>query len=1225
MSVGLGNPTLRNTPVDSVEVVLSEPIVPGSFNSQAIRLTLNGGPNLITSGVTVTEINPTTYSIGGLDTLTTADGIYELTVSAGGLVDGSGNPGVGFLSEAWTMNTVGPTVASLPTYIQSPRNIVVPTIDVIFSEPIVPSTFTYQDITYSKAGGPNLITPGITITQLSPTEFAVSNFNNLLLPIDGTYTFTIDAAGVMDLAGNTGTGSASDSWTLITTPPAAPTGLAITPNTGVSAGLTDTGMVTLTGTLPTTGLLVDVMDGNTDLGFATVTGASFSISLDLPNGANQLEVAAVDAAGNVSPATTFSVFVNMTPPEITSIAAVAPNPRNTPVGSVDVTFSKAINLNTFTATDLTLADDGGPNLITGAVTITLVSGTTSTYEIAGLAGLTTAEGTYTLTVEATGIEDQAGNLGIGSLSTSWLMDKTPPTSTVGSLPAQTTSTSILVSASGNDPDGSDGSAPSGIASFALYVSKDGGAFSLFATVTPADPSALFTGQAGNTYGFYSVATDNAGNVQPTPNGPQATVRILSPLGVTSIAAVSPNPRNAPVSTVDVTFSEPINTASLSPGALTLTDNGGANLINSGVSLALVSGDTYAITGLSGPTVAQGQYTLTINAADIQDQDGIAGTGSLSVSWLMDTTAPTSSVINSLGSSQATDTFSVPVSFNDPGGASASGVSSLDLYVSINNGPFTLYQTLTFAPTASGTETFTFTGQDRNTYAFHALAHDAAGNTETKGLNATEATTSVPDLNPPVTHVISTSPAYSWNPFPSANFAALPASTYTNGVFTINWAGADPDQSSGTPAGSIALVNIYVVVDGGAPVLIGPPAAGSPNGSGVYCGSLTYNALADGVAHTYAFYSTGVDDLSKKQAAPASADATFSGITYSAQLAVQQTVVEKGIAGRSYIRYLDVDFNQSLASPGSALQPLATGLAGLNRNSFVELLWYGENLTAASVPQGSVNLFNAGTTATVALTGNDLSIDFGPNGITGLLTEMGVAGTGSPTKTFGDGWYALGIDPTGNPADGKTIWQTFFRLLGDVNGNGVVTGPYTTVGTDAYTVYHAEGQSGTLLSTDVDGSGAVNSQDFSYTVSAKGHAVGGMAPTNFPQFQLFAGASGQGQGQAVAVTQAEVRGAAAPGDRRVGRRRAGCRRRPQAPRREGPGRRPGHEHPGAGGGRDDRDQPDGRRVELVSGRGHRPDPGVRWGRPADGPGARAGAHHRPAGRRDGRRPDGHHPG
>ena len=70
-----------------------------------------------------------------------------------------------------------------------------------------------------------------------------------------------------------------------------------------------------------------------------------------------------------------------------------------------------------------------------------------------------------LTVNAAGIQDQLGNSGTGSMSVSWLMDTTPPTSTVGPLPAQTTSTGFLVSASGTDPNGSNGSAPSGIASF----------------------------------------------------------------------------------------------------------------------------------------------------------------------------------------------------------------------------------------------------------------------------------------------------------------------------------------------------------------------------------------------------------------------------------------------------------------------------------------------------------------------------------------------------------------------------------------------------------------------------------------------------------------------------------------------------------------------------------------------------------------------------------------
>ena len=122
-----------------------------------------------------------------------------------------------------------------------------------------------------------------------------------------------------------------------------------------------------------------------------------------------------------------------------------------------------------------------------------------------------------------------------------------------------------------------------------------------------------------------------------------------------------------------------------------------NLITSGVTISLVSGSTYQINGLSGLTTANGTYSLTVNATGIKDQNGVAGTNSLSTSWLMDTTAPTSHVVNSLGTSQTTDSFSVTVSYSDPtsGLSPASGVSSVDLYVSVNNGPFILYQTNTF--------------------------------------------------------------------------------------------------------------------------------------------------------------------------------------------------------------------------------------------------------------------------------------------------------------------------------------------------------------------------------------------------------------------------------------------------------------------------------------------------------------------------------------------------
>ena len=378
----------------------------------------------------------------------------------------------------------------------------------------------------------------------------------------------------------------------------------------------------------------------------------------------------------------------------------------------------------------------------------------------------------------------------------------------------------------------------------------------------------------------------------------------------------------------------------------------------------------------------------------------------------------------------------------------------------------------------------------------------------------------------MTHILTTDPTYSWGPFPSSEFSGLAVSSYNSGVFTLNWAGADPDQSTGIPAGSIARVNIYVEIDGGTPTLIGQLGGGTPNGSGVYSGSMTYNALGDGQMHSYSFYSVGIDDQQKAQYAPqfgpSTPDVQFNNIQYATSLAVANLVVEKGIAERSFIQYLDVDFNQTV-STNTELQALAAGLSGGSGSSYVELLWFGEGLTSTSMPAGSVNLFGTGTPARLSLTGNDLSINFGANGITSLLTEYKASGTGSPTSTFGDGWYALGINPTGSASSGQVFFETFFRLLGDTDGVLVVTGPYTTPGTDAYTVYHAEGQSGSLLDADVNGDGAVNTKDLTETVAASGHSVGATPPleSNFPQFQLFAGAAAV-PGHAVAITQAEVR-------------------------------------------------------------------------------------------------------
>jgi hypothetical protein len=101
------------------------------------------------------------------------------------------------------------------------------------------------------------------------------------------------------------------------------------------------------------------------------------------------------------------------------------------------------------------------------------------------------------------------------------VDATPPTSAVQALPAIESTTSFTVSWSG-----SDNAAGSGIASYTIYVSDNGGSFIAFVKNT-TQSSATFTGLIGHSYGFFSVAIDLAGNVQPTPTSAQATTTVAT--------------------------------------------------------------------------------------------------------------------------------------------------------------------------------------------------------------------------------------------------------------------------------------------------------------------------------------------------------------------------------------------------------------------------------------------------------------------------------------------------------------------------------------------------------------------------------------------------------------------------------------------------------------------------------------------------------------------------
>jgi hypothetical protein len=409
-------PNPRNTPVTSVTVTFDKAINAATFDYNDLTLTLNGGPNLINGAVTVTTQTASSFTVSGLGALTGGQGNYVLTVNATGVQDTGGMAGFSSQSVGWSMITTGPTITGLQPIATNPRNIVVQTLGVTFSEPIDPTTFGHNALSLTLNGGPNLITSAVGVAQVNPTTFTITNIS-WVQGYAGTYSLTVNAAGISDLAGNAGSGSTNESWTMILEIPATPTNLAIAPDLGISStdGLTSTNTIIFSGTVGASNLNVQVFDQTlgVSLGTATMTGTNFSIPLEFTTeGYHNLQANAVDPAGNVSLASFFGLFLDIIPP--TAIIQQVTNPIYSAVSSIPVTFSKPINTNTISATNFVVTLNGG-----NTFTPTLIYVSSSVFLLGNLSAFTAPSGTYQVSLYLGGIQDYAGNQSPNVVTMSW--------------------------------------------------------------------------------------------------------------------------------------------------------------------------------------------------------------------------------------------------------------------------------------------------------------------------------------------------------------------------------------------------------------------------------------------------------------------------------------------------------------------------------------------------------------------------------------------------------------------------------------------------------------------------------------------------------------------------------------------------------------------------------------------------------------------------------------
>ena len=126
------------------------------------------------------------------------------------------------------------------------------------------------------------------------------------------------------------------------------------------------------------------------------------------------------------------------------------------------------------------------------------------------------------------------------------IDNSPPASHVSLLPSFEPPTGFTVTWSGSDLG-------AGLKDFTVYVSDNGGPFTTWLSNT-ASTSAMFTGQLGHTYGFYSIARDLVGNVEAAKtNAETTTVVSMDSIPPATSAVVSPLPNAAGWNNSDVTI------------------------------------------------------------------------------------------------------------------------------------------------------------------------------------------------------------------------------------------------------------------------------------------------------------------------------------------------------------------------------------------------------------------------------------------------------------------------------------------------------------------------------------------------------------------------------------------------------------------------------------------------------------------------------------------------
>ncbi len=314
------------------------------------------------------------YDLGVLvGSVSVTNGIFEFTLS--GLQLGEGAHG-------FTMSTVDAAGNR-----SAPSNAVSVTVD-----RTLPAAPTVSSVSTPTSSDPVLVTgtaePGTTVVVFvdgSAAGTAVADgTGSFSIPLtglaEGPHTFTSVAT---DPAGNSGTGSDAQTFTVDRTAPSAPV-----LGTPAADGYVNTAETVVTGTAEPGATVTLLVDGNAPVVVTAAADGTFCASLTLSDGNHVVTATASDGAGNVSGQDVLTFNVDTTPPAAPQITSLTPDQV---VTSPTVTVSGVAEPGAL----VTVVLDGGAP----ATTTTLPDGTYSVE-------LPAEDGSHIVAVT---VSDQAGN------------------------------------------------------------------------------------------------------------------------------------------------------------------------------------------------------------------------------------------------------------------------------------------------------------------------------------------------------------------------------------------------------------------------------------------------------------------------------------------------------------------------------------------------------------------------------------------------------------------------------------------------------------------------------------------------------------------------------------------------------------------------------------------------------------------------------------------------